>query len=82
MMYKLLALLFVLPLIAAAQQPGACPAAQHPVFKIAVTPELFSEPVSARLIVMMSCLRNNASRWVRNHDVERSQLLGKKMQAE
>jgi hypothetical protein len=31
-----------------------CPAEQHPTFRVAVTPELASAPLSGRLIVMMS----------------------------
>jgi Putative esterase len=31
-----------------------CPAEQHPTFRVAVTPELASTPLSGRLIVMMS----------------------------
>ena len=33
---------------------ASCPAKQHPVFKVEVAPELASEPLSGRLIVMMS----------------------------
>jgi S-formylglutathione hydrolase FrmB len=46
--------LFFLPLAAIAQQSESCPAKQHPTFEISVTPGLSNEPLSGRLIIMMS----------------------------
>ena len=53
---RLFAVWLLLPPVAFVQWSVAesCPAEQHPTFRVAVTPELASAPLSGRLIVMMS----------------------------
>ncbi len=53
---KLFAALILLTIVALSNSlnGATCPAAQHPIFRIAVAPELAGEPLSGRLIVMMS----------------------------
>ncbi len=54
--HKLFATLLLVTVVAFAESLNAasCPAKQHPTFKIGVAPELASEPLAGRLIVMMS----------------------------
>ena len=51
-----LAILYLLPLVSLALQAEAqtCPAKHHPVFSVAIASGLSTEPLSGRLIVLMS----------------------------
>jgi hypothetical protein len=54
--HELFAVLLLLLLVTLAKQSKSesCPAQRHPTFRIAVAPELANEPLSGRLILMMS----------------------------
>ncbi len=62
-MIELLAVAFLFPTaFGTFLKVASCPAQQHPIFKVEVGPGLTSEPVSGRLIVMMSTQANPEGR--------------------